>query len=217
MSLLVAKLGGSLSGTPQLDRWLAALAAAPTPLIIVPGGGPFARKVRQAQIETGFDDREAHRRALLAMEQFAAVLASRSDRLLLAASRGELKAAIGAGRIPVWLPCAMALAAPEIPASWDATSDSLAAWLAGACAATRLLLIKSVDVAGPVTLRALAAGGIVDPLFPRFAERSGAKIAIAGPSALDCANDVFSTRRPRSGASFVDTRTAISAATETSG
>ncbi len=191
MSLLVAKLGGSLADSPHRKAWLVAFAAARDPLILVPGGGPFAQEVRLAQAIEGFDDVEAHRRALLAMARFGGILAGHSDRFVLAASRSEIDAALAAGRIAVWLPTAMVLAAPEIPASWKATSDALAAWLAGACGATALLLVKSCDIATPVRLRALAAEGIVDPLFPHFAARCGAKIHIAGPAALPFAREIL--------------------------
>jgi 5-(aminomethyl)-3-furanmethanol phosphate kinase len=184
LSLVVAKLGGSLADSPQREAWLAALAASARPLILVPGGGPFARAVRAAQASMQFDDVAAHRLALLAMEQFGVVLAAYSDRYALASSRREIEAAIGAGRIPVWLPSSMTLSAPDIPPSWDATSDSLAAWLAGVFAARCLLLIKSCDLAAPISLDRLAASKIVDPLFPRFAARSGALISIAGPASL---------------------------------
>ena len=73
--LLVAKLGGSLADSARRDLWLAAFGAARDPLILVPGGGPFAREVRAEQIRTKFDDVEAHRRALFAMERFGALLA----------------------------------------------------------------------------------------------------------------------------------------------
>jgi dihydroneopterin aldolase len=190
-SLLVAKLGGSLADSPQRDLWLAAFEAARNPLIVVPGGGPFAREVRAAQIRTGFDDVEAHRRALHAMERFGALLADYSSRFVLAASRPDLAATLAGGRVAVWLPSAMALAAPEIPASWDATSDTLAAWLARACGARDLLLVKSCDVSPPVSLRARAAAKIIDPLFPDFAARSGARVHIAGPAALPCARELL--------------------------
>jgi dihydroneopterin aldolase len=191
LSLLVAKLGGSLADSPHRKAWLVAFAAARNPLILVPGGGPFAQEVRLAQAIEGFDDVEAHRRALLAMERFGGILAAHSERFVLAASRAEIAAALEAGRIPVWRPRAMALAAPDIPASWDVTSDTLAAWLAGTLTAGRLLLVKSCDIAAPASLRTLAAQGIVDPLFPHFAARSGAKIHIAGPAALPFARETL--------------------------
>ncbi len=77
----------------------------------------------------------------------------------------------------------MALAA-DLPQSWDLTSDSLAAWLAGKLRAEKLLLIKSVDCPVAQAAKELAEAGIVDPLFPHYAAESGAAVAIAGPAAL---------------------------------
>jgi dihydroneopterin aldolase len=191
LSLVVVKLGGSLADSSQREAWLASLAASVRPLILVPGGGPFAEAVRATQPGMGFDDAVAHRLALLAMEQFAVVLAAHSGRFALASSRREIDTAIEAAKIPVWLPSALTLQAPDIPASWDLTSDSLAAWLAGAVSARRLVLIKSCDLARPMSLSELAAGAIVDPLFPRFAALSGALVSIAGPGSLPHAREIL--------------------------
>lgn len=188
MRLLVAKLGGALAGAPEREAWLGALALAPAcpgrGLVLVPGGGPFAEAVRRAQAPLGFDDATAHRLALLAMHQYALVLRAAWPRLKPAASRAEIFAALDAGRIPVWLPHAMAGAGPGVEASWDMTSDSLAAWLARALDARDLLLVKSCAVPAGASLADLAASGIVDPLFPRYAAASGARVYLAGPADL---------------------------------
>jgi aspartokinase-like uncharacterized kinase len=73
------------------------------------------------------------------------------------------------------MPTRMVLADPAIAASWDITSDSLAAWLAGKLGARRLVLVKSVLVANGATAAALARRGIVDPAFPDYLARSGAE------------------------------------------
>jgi aspartokinase-like uncharacterized kinase len=189
--LTIVKLGGSLLGSPDLDTWLSALLEWRAPVVIVPGGGPFADHVRGAQPTLGFDDKTAHRMALLAMEQVAVLLASRSAGLSLAASRAEIEAAVGCGKAAVWLPSAMVLAASDVPVSWDVTSDSLAAWLAGQLGAARLLVVKSRDVAPPATARALADAGVVDPLFPRFVERCAAAVFVAGPASLAHAGELL--------------------------
>jgi len=77
----------------------------------------------------------------------------------------------------------MALAAKDLPASWELTSDSLAAWLAKRLRLGRLLLVKhfSPPLDG-LSAEKLAAAGIVDPLFPRFLGASGAIAYIAGPA-----------------------------------
>lgn len=191
MNVTVVKLGGSLAHSPQREAWLAALVSWGGPLILVPGGGPFADSVRDAQNAIGFDDAAAHRMALLAMEQFAIALGAHSDAFVLAGSRSELDSALNGGKIPIWLPSQMALDAHDLPACWDVTSDSLAAWLAGTYGARRLLLIKSCDSKPPVSLRDLAEDQIVDPLFPRYAAASHAEVWLAGPASLPGAVEVL--------------------------
>ena len=66
--LTVIKLGGSHAFAPQLKDWIGAVAAQAGRIVLVPGGGPFADAVRDAQARMGFDDGAAHRMALLAME-----------------------------------------------------------------------------------------------------------------------------------------------------
>ena len=100
--------------------------------MIVPGGGPFADCVRREQKRIGFDDRSAHRMALLAMAAFGQMLARLSDSSQAGSERrcGQARV-LDSGGIPVWLPLDLLDGRPEIPESWDMTSDSLAAWLAG--------------------------------------------------------------------------------------
>jgi len=85
------------------------------------------------------------------------------------------------GGVPVWSATRMVLGAKDIPRSWDVTSDSLAAWLAGRIGAKRVLLVKHMEPSAHL-LRAqdLVARGIVDPAFPRFLGASGAEAFIAG-------------------------------------
>jgi aspartokinase-like uncharacterized kinase len=47
------------------------------------------------------------------------------------------------GRTTVLLPAALPL--DDLPASWDVTSDSIAAWVAGQVGAGRLVLVKEAD------------------------------------------------------------------------
>jgi aspartokinase-like uncharacterized kinase len=181
--LVIVKLGGSQAFSQHLAAWLDALAHAAGRVVVVPGGGPFADAVRAAQQTIGFDDRAAHRMALLAMEQFGCALAGLRPSLRLAQSAAAIRATLRAGAVPVWAPTRMVLAAKDVPWSWDVTSDSLAAWLAGALGAKLLLLVKSVAVPpAPVGAADLVARGIVDPCFARFLEASGAQAYLAGAS-----------------------------------
>lgn len=75
--MLVVKLGGSLYNTAELQHWLTTLEkySKQQSILIVPGGGPFAEHVRTAQNLHHFDDNHAHHMALLAMTQFAILIA----------------------------------------------------------------------------------------------------------------------------------------------
>lgn len=176
----IIKLGGSLFGKSSLSAWLCAINEhGKGNVAIVPGGGPFADAVRLAQWQTGFDDAVAHRMALLAMEQSAWALAGMHPALVPAKTIADIEALFAGGYIPVWLPAEMALAAKDIPASWDMTSDSLAAWLAAEMGVVNLLLVKSCDAPqGQVDLEKMASQGKVDPLFPRFAGGGSVRTAI---------------------------------------
>jgi 5-(aminomethyl)-3-furanmethanol phosphate kinase len=186
-AITVVKLGGSHAGSAYLDAWLDALASCGGRAVIAPGGGPFADAVREAQISMGFDDAAAHAMALLAMEQFGLALASKRPGLRIAASNEAIAAALRDGQVPIWEPSAMVLAAKDIPASWDVTSDSLAAWLAGRIGATRLLLVKHGAPSEPVSAAELAARGVVDAAFPHFLAASATQAFVAGPEAYAAA------------------------------
>jgi dihydroneopterin aldolase len=179
----VIKIGGSCASSLDLRRWTAMVAGCGGRAIVVPGGGPFADAVRAAQPRIGFDDAAAHHMAMLGMEQFGYALASFDRRLVVADSMAALRRALAAGKVAVWLPTRMAMKATGIPASWQVTSDSLAAWLAGKLGAARLLLLKQVELSRqPVAATALAEQGIVDPVFPDVLKASGVAAFILGPA-----------------------------------
>jgi aspartokinase-like uncharacterized kinase len=75
----------------------------------------------------------------------------------------------------------MALAAPEIAASWEVTSDSLAAWLAHKIGARLLLLVKSAPAERPLDAPALARQGLVDAAFPSYVARAPFAWDVYGP------------------------------------
>lgn len=166
----VVKLGGSLFAAPELPRWLDACSALRGAVAIVPGGGPYADCVRQAQQRWGFGDDAAHALALGAMEQYGRQLCAMRPGLTPAASPATLAAASALGLTPVWMPRGMVLADSSVAASWDVTSDSLAAWLALRLQARGLVLVKSVPIATR-NQGILAETGVVDPAFPALAAR----------------------------------------------
>lgn len=190
--VLVAKIGGSLAGAGELRQWLGIFEATPVRMVVVPGGGPFADAVRAAQGPMGYDDRAAHEMALLAMTQYGVALASLCRKAALVADREEISAALAMGALPVWSPGRMALADMTLAASWDVTSDSLAAWLAGRLGSERLLLVKRADPRSG-QLSDLARDGMVDRQFTGFLARSGARGWMAGPADIGVAAGIFAS------------------------
>ncbi|KMO44747.1 uridylate kinase [Methylobacterium tarhaniae] len=178
--LSVVKVGGSLvADRARLCRLLGALAdGADGRVVVVPGGGGLADAVRAAQGALGFPDPFAHRLALDAMAGMARIFAALEPRLTVTQDPAQL---LAAGAVPVWDPSALKAGRPEIPESWDVTSDSLALWLAARLGAQACLLVKSVDArpgAGPAELARL---GFVDAALPGFAARFPGAIVLRGP------------------------------------
>ncbi len=138
--LTVVKVGGGLGddALPPLCTTLGELGRR-HPLLVVPGGAGFADAVREADRRFGLPAAAAHRMAILGMEQFGWLLSE----LIPGAERRADLAPAGAGRTTVLLPAALPLDA--LPASWDVTSDSIAAWVAHRVGAGRLVLVKEVD------------------------------------------------------------------------
>jgi len=195
MRLAIVKLGGSTAFDTRLKLWAEALAASGFPLIVVPGGGPFADQVRDAQKRIGFSDEAAHAMAILAMDQFGYALAELGKNFVTARTPDEIARALECGETPVWLPSAMTIGRAGIPCSWDVTSDSLAAWLAGELRAEALLLVKQTrDFSAEDNAGSLARRGIVDSFLPSILPRD-IDFYVAGPEDASTAHRLLSTGR----------------------
>ena len=177
--LTVIKVGGSFARSPRLSDIAAALTEGAGRAVVVPGGGPFAACVRREQERSGYDDRAAHKMALLAMAQFGTVLIARNPRLVPATGMEGIGKAVADRRVPVWLPLGLLGGHPAIPESWDMTSDSLAAWLTGQLKAERLVFLKRASPRA-VTLKQLVRDGVLDPLVPRFLKGQVAEAWLCG-------------------------------------
>lgn len=175
----VVKLGGSLWRSPLLGDWLVRIADAERPLVVVPGGGPFADQVRRAQSHWEFDDRSAHQMALLAMQQMALMLCALHDRLLAVEDPTSMRRAIAARRVPVWLPSRMLQGDPRVAEDWSVTSDSLALWLADRIRAEGVVLVKSAAVPNETTeVPGLQRSGLLDQAFHCHAARLDCPIVL---------------------------------------
>ena len=143
--LTVVKVGGGLAreaGDDALRALCTAIAEAGArhPLLVVPGGGQFADAVRSHDSRFRLRARTAHRMAILAMDQFGWALAD----LIPGAARCVDLGLLPDRGVSVLLPAALLAERDPLPEAWAVTSDSIAAWVAGAAGASRLVLLKPV-------------------------------------------------------------------------
>jgi probable H4MPT-linked C1 transfer pathway protein len=170
---LVVKLGGGMLRDAAAFASVIDVLASELPnqrAVVVPGGGPFADVVRTLDEQMGLRDDEAHWMAVLAMDQYAQLIASRLTGASCVVSIDEILATLKAGRVPVLAPYRWVRAADPLPHSWEVTSDSLAAWVAGALGARQLVLVKPPGARG---------GSLVDGWFGRTVP-AGVDVTIVG-------------------------------------
>jgi aspartokinase-like uncharacterized kinase len=194
----VVKIGGGLLRDRGLDGLRQACAdvvelSGRHPVLVVPGGGPFAEAVRAVDAQVALPDQVAHALALRAMDQLGVMLAS-----LLPAV--EPLARLAAPR-RLGMPTAATAFADlaGIPESWAVTSDSLAVLAAGVIGAEEVVLLKPVAGVmarwpsdGPPLarlttgeLQALQDGGggrAVDPYMPEAVRRAGVPVVVREPA-----------------------------------
>jgi 5-(aminomethyl)-3-furanmethanol phosphate kinase len=162
----VVKVGGGLlADVSRFDAALDAIADATRhrALLVVPGGGRFADAVREADRQVGLSCDSAHWMAILAMDQFAHIVVERLAGGMPVSTIDEIATALDVGHIPALAPARWLREADPLPHSWDVTSDSIAAWVAGQVNARRLVLIKPAGSQRPGTSDA----ALVDPSFSR--------------------------------------------------
>jgi aspartokinase-like uncharacterized kinase len=158
--MIVVKVGGSLFDHPQLGtRLLAYLRSlAPSKVLLVPGGGPVADKVRELDRVHGLGEEASHWLAVRAMDVMGGVL-----RALICDPSIRVLDSLDFVRDDDLSP-------GSLPHSWDVTSDSIAARAAVVFGAERLVLLKSVDMPKATTWDDAAQRGWVDARFPRVVE-----------------------------------------------
>jgi aspartokinase-like uncharacterized kinase len=143
----VLKIGGSLGRGQRLEglcREIGRLGAGHS-LLVVPGGGEFADKVREAYRTFNLGETAAHSMALLAMDQFGHLLHDLIDNSSLHTEIGSAVGALEAGGVAVLLPSIQVLRDSVLPHTWEVTSDSVAAWVARESGCRKLVLLKDVD------------------------------------------------------------------------
>lgn len=174
--MMVLKLGGSLLSHAPVTRILQlATRTGNGQLVIVPGGGVFAEQVRITQQQWQYDDRTAHYMAILAMQQMALLLQSLCSGLVVVNNVAMIRASMQQHTV-IWSPLSSELDAAGIPASWDITSDTLAAWLAVQLSMEHVILLKSAEFSSDSSIAQLSASGVIDKAFATFVQQHSLQI-----------------------------------------
>jgi 5-(aminomethyl)-3-furanmethanol phosphate kinase len=170
--LAVVKVGGSLYDLPDLGvrlrSWLKTLSW--PRVLLVPGGGPTADVIRDFDRTHALGEAVAHELALRSLTLNAWFLSA-----LLGVGVCDCSVAPreeGVSVLDVHAFCA-ADTPGELPACWDATSDSVAAQVAVVLGAKELVLLKSVTLPEACDWRQAGEQGIVDPMFAATLARGG--------------------------------------------
>lgn len=180
MRVTVLKLGGSLLDLADLPDRLRAVFAmfdGDWPLLVC-GGGEAADIVRRWYETHALDEEQSHWLAMESIRLNQRLLLTLMPELELVSNRAAAESAWTRGRVPlldlmsfVGLEESQAERGTTLPHTWDVTSDSLAAWVAIRWPASRLVLLKSVELSHEEngwTLQAAADSGFVDRYFPNL-------------------------------------------------
>jgi aspartokinase-like uncharacterized kinase len=141
---------------------------------LIAGGGSAVDVLRTLDRVHGLGDVPAHHLALQALDLTATILAALIPGTLVVDRLGALPDAWGARSIPILAPRRSIIeidrARPDpLPASWDVTSDSIAARLADHLGARCLILLKSAALPNGASRGDAARLGLVDPILPATA------------------------------------------------
>ena len=143
----VLKVGGSLAEYPKslkkLCKKLASFAK-DHKILIVPGGGRFADVVRNFDKTYGLSKTVAHKMALLAMDQFGLFLSDITPNSFVSHSFEKVEDP-PSGTLPIFLPSRFIFRKDPLESSWNVTSDSITAYIAGMFHAKKLILVTDVD------------------------------------------------------------------------
>ena len=154
-SVRVYKVGGSLFDWPELFCRLASfLEAEPGRPLLVAGGGAAADVVREWDRVFRLGEGRAHRLAVRSLGLTEAFLADGLPGAEVVRDRGEAERVWAEGRVPIlraetFLAAEVAAGVEPLPASWDVTSDSIAAWVAWRWPAGLVLLKSAACDDGP--------------------------------------------------------------------
>lgn len=172
MPVTLIKLGGSLLSLPDLPARLEELLGqfSDEQTLLLVGGGPTADVVRTWDSVHSLTPTLAHDLAIESLHLNQSLLTHLLPNLEAVDTRDEAAAAWNTGRLPLLnVPLFLQDEEPkqqlQLPRSWQATSDAIAAWVAIHWPAQRLVLAKSASLPASDEIEQAVHDGLVDACF----------------------------------------------------
>jgi aspartokinase-like uncharacterized kinase len=137
----VVKLGGSLfpEDAVKFCRSLVGKKA-----LVICGGGEFANKIREYDLEMEFSDSASHKTAILCMDILGMLVADKVDGAEAVYSLENAEKVLNEGKLPVLLPSKLFDYLDPLEHSWKVTSDSISVYIAWLLK-TKILIVTNVD------------------------------------------------------------------------
>jgi 5-(aminomethyl)-3-furanmethanol phosphate kinase len=148
VDITVVKVGGSLAQNPVKLRALCSkLSELSTRhrLVVVAGGGEFADVARKMDKEFALSPFVSHRMAILGMDAYGFLLADLIENSSIADTFEKTKQILQNKKLAVFLPSRFMFSEDPLANSWEVTSDTISACIAGRLKAKRILLLTDVD------------------------------------------------------------------------
>jgi 5-(aminomethyl)-3-furanmethanol phosphate kinase len=148
MKATMLKVGGSLALCPNKLRNLCQIlneASKTFPLIVVPGGGEFADTVRTLDARFSLSCTASHRMSILGQDQYGMLLKDLMSNAVEVYTFEEAQRELDKKKMPIFLPSKLFLSEDPLENSWDVTSDSITAYLAGRMNIDKILFVTNVD------------------------------------------------------------------------
>ena len=142
--MVIIKIGGSLKSSKYIKLWINSIKQRrDTSFLLIFGGGKYANNVRKEQSRIKYNDYVAHKLAIDSMRKFTNEVLKDIEDFTVVDSIQNINKMHSKRKLLVWMPTVNEIDSFNIPANWDATSDTISLAVAKILNCP-LLIIKSV-------------------------------------------------------------------------
>lgn len=140
----VVKIGGSLF-PEYIDDLCHVFEKVDEKIVLINGGGELANKIREYDTKYSYGSDANHWSAIKCMDTLAILIATHSDKIKTITSIDEIAQVHLEDKIPLLMTYNILNQIDPLPHSWNVTSDSISAWLAGEINASKLLILTDIN------------------------------------------------------------------------